>query len=235
MWLLPLVPLPDSAADCGLPVALSVTVRTPERDPVAVGVKSTTIEQEAPAATLDPQVLFCEKSPPLVPRTAILETVTAEVPELVSVTVWATLATSRDSFPNDTLEGESVTPEETPVPVSAADCGLPAPSSVMASVPERAPALTGLKVMLTVQEAFAASEVPQLLVSAKLVAFDPKMAMPLTVSAELPEFLMVAVERSWLSQPPDSRRRRSRVKRSRSWKSRCRRVPPFAGFRRRHR
>jgi hypothetical protein len=63
-------PVPLSAADCGLLIALSDTVSTPPRAPAAVGEKVTVTEQDDP---LDPvaasvaggtgQVLVCEKSP----------------------------------------------------------------------------------------------------------------------------------------------------------------------------
>jgi hypothetical protein len=51
------VPVPERLAVCGLLVALSVTVNVPLRAPAAVGVKVTSIEQLAPAATLAPQLL----------------------------------------------------------------------------------------------------------------------------------------------------------------------------------
>ena len=50
-------PVPVRLAVCGLPVALSVTVTVPVREPAAVGVKVTLIEQLPPAATEAPQVL----------------------------------------------------------------------------------------------------------------------------------------------------------------------------------
>ena len=56
-------PVPVSATDCGEPAALSVTVMDPVRAPVAVGVKVTLMAQDAPAATEEPQVLVCAKSP----------------------------------------------------------------------------------------------------------------------------------------------------------------------------
>ena len=52
-------PIPVRDAVCGLPEALSVTVKVPVRVPVAVGVKVTLIAQFAPAARLEPQLLVC--------------------------------------------------------------------------------------------------------------------------------------------------------------------------------
>ena len=52
-----LEPVPERLRVCGLPVALSATLRVALRVPVAAGLKVTLIVQLAPAATLDPQVL----------------------------------------------------------------------------------------------------------------------------------------------------------------------------------
>ena len=80
------VPVPVSAAVWGLFGALSVTVRVADLAPEAVGVKVTLIAQLAPAARLLPQVVVCEKSPPLEPVNVMLVIVKAVVPLLVSVT-----------------------------------------------------------------------------------------------------------------------------------------------------
>jgi len=80
-------PVPVRATVCGLPVALFVTVIVPGWLPMAVGVKVTVIVQLAPAATELPQVLvwaYCALA-------AMLVTLNALVPPLVSVTVCATL------------------------------------------------------------------------------------------------------------------------------------------------
>src|SRR5690348_230549 len=57
------VPVPVRLTNCGLPGALSVTVRSPFRVPSAVGVNVTLIVQLAPARTELPQLLFSAKSP----------------------------------------------------------------------------------------------------------------------------------------------------------------------------
>jgi hypothetical protein len=57
------------------------------RLPAAEGVKVTLIVQLAPAATLDPQLLVCAKSPALEPKTAMLVMLKVELPELVRVTI----------------------------------------------------------------------------------------------------------------------------------------------------
>ena len=80
------VPVPERLAVCGLPLALSVTVKDAERAPVALGVNVTLIVQLELAASDVPQLLVCSKSPLLVPVTAMLEILNAVPPEFVSVT-----------------------------------------------------------------------------------------------------------------------------------------------------
>ena len=80
------VPVPERLSDWGLPVALSVMARAAARLPAAEGVKVTLIVQEAPAATLDPQLLVWEKSLALAPKTATLLMFKDALPELVRVT-----------------------------------------------------------------------------------------------------------------------------------------------------
>ena len=80
-------PVPERLTDWGLPVALSVMARAAVRLPLAAGLKVTLMVQLEPAARLDPQLLDWAKSLALTPRTAMLEILKAELPELVSVTV----------------------------------------------------------------------------------------------------------------------------------------------------
>lgn len=84
-------PVPDTFTGCGLPLALSVTLSVPEREPSPVGVKVTLIEQFAPAATVDPQVFVSLKSLAFVPAIVMLETLRVALPELLSVTPCAAL------------------------------------------------------------------------------------------------------------------------------------------------
>jgi hypothetical protein len=86
------VPVPVRLTVCGLPLALSVSVRLPERLPVAVGVNVTLIKQLLPAATgaLVLQVVplaATAKSP----VAAMLVKVKEAVPVLVTVTGLAAL------------------------------------------------------------------------------------------------------------------------------------------------
>jgi hypothetical protein len=112
-------PVPLKAKVWGEPVALSVIVRLPARVPAAVGVKAIEIVQVAAAATLRPQVLVSEKSP----DTAIAPSVSAAVPELVSVTVCAALVVPVVCDRKVRLVGESVAVgvAATPVPFSVTD------------------------------------------------------------------------------------------------------------------
>jgi hypothetical protein len=79
-------PVPERVRYWGLPTALSVNVSEAARDPLTAGVKVTLILQVAPAATLDPQLLVCEKSLGFEPVMAIFR-VKAALPELFRVTI----------------------------------------------------------------------------------------------------------------------------------------------------
>ena len=83
---MPVTPVPVRLAVCGLPLALSVTVKVPERVPLAAGVNVTLMVQLELAASELPQLLVWPKSALLVPVTAMLEMLKAAPPELVSVT-----------------------------------------------------------------------------------------------------------------------------------------------------
>jgi len=82
-----LLPVPLRATDCGVPAALSATVRLAERLPVVVGVSVTLMIQLAPAATLEPQVEVCEKLAAFTPLMAIAEMFSGAKPVFISVTV----------------------------------------------------------------------------------------------------------------------------------------------------
>ena len=80
-------PVPDRGTTCELPAALSEMLREADLLPLAAGVKVTLIAQLAPAATELPQLLDWAKSEAFVPRTLMLETFKATLPELLSVTI----------------------------------------------------------------------------------------------------------------------------------------------------
>ena len=79
-------PVPAKLAVCGLPLALSVTLKVAVLVPLAVGVKVTLIVHWAPVATEVPQLLLCPKSPLFVPVTAMLLMLRLAVPVLERVT-----------------------------------------------------------------------------------------------------------------------------------------------------
>ena len=87
-----MVPVPERLTDCGLPAASSVIVTAADRDPAAAGLKVTLMEQLAPAATLEPQLLLCEKSLALTPENATAVRFNAALPVLVRVIACAALA-----------------------------------------------------------------------------------------------------------------------------------------------
>ena len=153
------VPIPLSDTCCGLPEALSVTLSTALRVPLAVGLKLTLIVQLALAASELPQVCVWEKSVALVPVIAIPVIVSEVVPTFVSVTVFGPLVTPMATVPKLKLVGESFA--VVPIPLSGTCCGLPEALSVTLRAALRVPLAVGLKVTLIVQLAAAASELPQ--------------------------------------------------------------------------
>ena len=103
-------PVPARLTVCVLPATpslLSVMVSMPLRFPPAVGVKVTLIVQLPPAATLEPQLFVCSKSP-------VMEmlTVSAASPPLVKVTDCALLVELTSSLPKLRLLAERLTAGE---------------------------------------------------------------------------------------------------------------------------
>src|ERR1700676_837309 len=85
-------PVPVRVTVCGLLAALSVMVTEAARGPTAAGLNVTLIVQFAPVASVAGdfgQVSVSAKSVALVPLTAMLAIVSADVPLLVRVTLWA--------------------------------------------------------------------------------------------------------------------------------------------------
>jgi hypothetical protein len=102
-----------------------------ERLPVAVGLKATAIAQLPPAATLEPQVLLCEKSPAAAPAMLMPVTVSAAVPVFESVRLCVALVVPTSCPPNVRLEVERLTigagPELAPQLAGALGGGTPLP------------------------------------------------------------------------------------------------------------
>src|SRR5579864_1820904 len=82
----PVVPVPDRVTTCGLLLALSETLSVAVRVPVAVGAKEMLMVQDPPAATLDPQLLLCLKSPGSAPPPKMLLMVSVVLCPLFKVT-----------------------------------------------------------------------------------------------------------------------------------------------------
>ncbi len=96
---------------------MSVTATVPERVPVAVGLKVTEMVQLAPAATLEPQLFVCAKSP-VMEMPVMLK---AALPLLVRVTVCAALVVFSTWLAKVKEAGASVTAGAgavTPLPLS---------------------------------------------------------------------------------------------------------------------
>ncbi len=91
-----LIPVPLSAAVCGVFPASSFTCNVAARAPLAVGVNVTAIVQELIFARVAPHVPpVLLKSPGLVPANVKLEMFSVAPLLLVSVTFWEALATAR--------------------------------------------------------------------------------------------------------------------------------------------
>ena len=92
---------------------MSVTVRVPVTVPTARGMKVTAMLQEAPAATLAPQLLVSEK-PALA---CMLLMLSSAFPVFVSDTVWALVRVNNICEANVKEEAERVTAGPAPVPM----------------------------------------------------------------------------------------------------------------------
>jgi hypothetical protein len=180
-----LSPIPVRDAVCGLPEALSETLRLPLRAPLAVGVKLTVIPQFAPPARLVPHVFVWLKSP----LADTLKMLSAMEPVFVRVACWEALdePTLVPGKLKEEGNSEALAPGVRPVPVSDAACELPEASSLTVSVPFRAPPAVGVKVTLIVQLEPAPRLAPQVFVCAK----SPLAEMPAMFSVALPEFVSV--------------------------------------------
>jgi hypothetical protein len=91
---------------------------------------------------------------------------------------------------NVRLAGETLAPgAPAPVPVKATICGLPPALSVSVSDPERVPVFCGVNTTAMLQEAPAASDVPQLFVTAK----SPRAPILVTANADVPLLVRVTL------------------------------------------
>jgi hypothetical protein len=104
-------PVPVSVTACGDPAALSATlIAALSAVVVPFAVNVTEIEQLAPTATLVPQVLaVIAKLDAFAPVSVTAEIVSAAVPLLVSIVVWAALVAPAATLLNVSAAGENVT------------------------------------------------------------------------------------------------------------------------------
>jgi hypothetical protein len=147
------IPVPLNEATWGEFEALSLTLTVPVRLPETVGVKVTEIVQLPPATSVfgvSGHVEVWAKSP----ETAILVMVTGTVWLLWRVRVLAALVVFTNWLPNARLAGDKVT-GKTPLPLSAAICGLFDALSLTVNVPLSAPVTNGVNVTEIVQLARA--------------------------------------------------------------------------------
>lgn len=185
------VPVPARTDVCGLPVALSLTLRVAARAPAAVGLNVTLIVQLLPEERLDPQLVVFEKSPVFVPEIEIDICLKLELPELLRVIDCEALLVPTTWSANVRLDGDRFATGPVPLPVSDTACGLSVASSITVKVAALVPTAAGLKVTLTVQLAPAARLDPQVLVWAKSLGSVPRMLMLVNDRVALPVFLRV--------------------------------------------
>jgi hypothetical protein len=160
-------PLPIRLTFCGLPPALSARLSVPRTTPNAAGVKVTLILQLAAGMREAGQLFVCAKPPGPV---LMEEMLNDAPPTLAKVTVSAGLVTPRAWLLKLKVDGDRLTCGVFAVTPRLTTWGLPAALSMMLSVAAVAPLIVPVKTTLIVHFAPAASELPQLLLGAKLLA-----------------------------------------------------------------
>jgi len=179
-------PVPVKKIVCGEPAALSVIVTAPVLVPATVGSNVTETEQVPAGATEAPQVFVSAKSPEFA-----ITSVRVPLPELVSVTVCASVVTPIVVEAKVRLDDDrAITGRGAmAVPLSATVCGEPAALSMTVSVPVRVPTAVGANVTEIVHVPSTATLVPQVLVWAK----SPEIVSGESVSSAVPELVNVIV------------------------------------------
>ena len=161
---------------------LSLAVRCPAPE----GVKDTAIVQVPPAATAVLQLsAISAKSPALAPPIVIPAMLSAVLALLVKVIVCAVLETAMGWFPKERLVEERLGPaggfpgpEGGPVaiPRRLTVWAPPLALSLSVTTATRLPLAIGVKVTPMLQLLLGPTELPQLLVCAKSLAFPPRIA-----------------------------------------------------------
>jgi len=175
---------PESDMTCGLSGASSVSTMLAVRVPEAVGVKVVVIVQSALGASVVPQSLDDEKSPILVPASAILAMWSVARPVLVMVTAEEGLVAPTFSLGKVSAVADKVSAAAAvPVPLTLAVCGLAGASSATLNEAVREPTAPGVNVTCTAHEAPDAIDEPQLSISPKSTTFVPVKVMPERVTS----------------------------------------------------
>lgn len=188
--------VPVKITSCGLPGALSVTRRVPVWVSALLVLNSTAMVQESSAPRLVPQVFDSEKGPVVV----MLVMLNSVLPKSLNVGAWFGIhertgnGSRRKWQEMDTVAGNKVAfgPVTVPVPVKAADCGLPVVLSVIVIDALRGPGWLGVKVTLMVQFAPAARLDSHVLLWLKSAALAPVNAMLLITTSELPVLVRIS-------------------------------------------
>jgi hypothetical protein len=170
-------PVPVSADVCGLFEALSETESVPVLVPVWVGVNTTSMVQVPKAFTLVPQVVDETLKSPVV---EIVTPVSATFCSFLSVNTFAALDVPIAVDVYVAVAGVNVA-GTSPVPVSAAVCGLFEALSETESVPVSFPVWVGLKTTSMVHVPEAATLVPQV-VDETLNSPVVEIVMPVSVT-----------------------------------------------------
>jgi len=192
-----MLPDPDNATVCGLPLAESEILSVAARDQDAVGLNAIPIVQLLDPARLDPHVLLViEKSPAFIPSIATLLIDILVVPSLCTVTVCAAVDDPMSATPKESVCGDTVRVLTFPVafPESSTLSDELNPEWSIARLALREPAAVGVNVIVKEQSEEAARLVPQVLLDiSKSPAFAPEIAMLLIAIDEVPMLLRVTV------------------------------------------
>jgi hypothetical protein len=189
-------PVPVSDEVCGEPDALSATLSVAVAVPADVGAKTMEMVHFAPAASELPQVVVSLKTPASAPDRVMPVIAKAALPVFMRVAVCAALLLPVATEPKVSVAGVSVAAgavtTAVPEPLMLEVC-VPTLSTTLSDA-EALPAAVGLKETLMVQEAPAASELPQLFMPIeKAAAFVPVIAMDVIGRAALPALARVKV------------------------------------------
>jgi len=186
------VPVAVRLTDCGLPPPSSLNSSDALRLPVAAGLKVMPTVQLAPPPKVLPHVVVSEKSLAFAPRIAISHMFIAALLLFVKATTCTALLVPTAWGPKVRLVGDGPAADPTPVRIIGGEFPL-APEEPTTMEDFRGPAVVGVKVALIAQFAPAATEVPQVLVWAKSLAFAPVTAMPVMLKLVFPVFVRVTV------------------------------------------